>query len=247
MRPIDQVLTDLDQIIAETVADNNYLGVFTYVYRRTTAQIKDAIDDGRFADGDRLERLDVIFAQRYIDAYRQWKAKEPHTQSWAEAFQARHARITILQHLFLGMNAHINLDLGIAAAEVAPGEAIHAIKGDFMIVNDILAELTEEMQDRIGRVSPLFFLADWLGGTKDETFANFSIKKARGFAWGVATKLAFLNGPLLEEAIQVVDQKIAGLARIIIRPPGRFLPWLLGFIGRWEEKELRRVIEKLQA
>ena len=30
----------------------------------------------------------------------------------------------MLQHLLIGMNAHISLDLGIAAARTAPGEAL---------------------------------------------------------------------------------------------------------------------------
>jgi hypothetical protein len=37
----------------------------------------------------------------------------------------------VVQHVLLGMNAHINLDLGVAAAEVAPGPAIAGLRGDF--------------------------------------------------------------------------------------------------------------------
>ncbi len=246
MRPIDQVLTDLDDIIAETVADNNFLGVFAYVYRRTTAEIKKAIDEGRFENGERLERMDVVFAKRYIDAYQAWKANEPHTEAWAESFQARSEPITILQHLFLGMNAHINLDLGIATAEVAPAGEVELLKDDFMLVNTILGELTNVMQQKIGRVSPLFFIADWVGGNKDEAFADLSIEKARGFAWGVATQLEPLQGPLLDEAINLIDKQVALIARVIKRPPGRLLPWILRLVQKWETKDVNRIIQRLK-
>ena len=53
-----------------------------------------------------------------------------------------------MQHLLMGMNAHINLDLGIAASEVAGGNSIHDLKSDFMKVNDILAGLLSEIIKR---------------------------------------------------------------------------------------------------
>jgi hypothetical protein len=39
------------------------------------------------------------------------------------------------------MNAHINLDLGIAAAQVAPGPALPALHTDFLCINAILASV----------------------------------------------------------------------------------------------------------
>jgi len=53
-----------------------------------------------------MERFDVAFANRFIQAYYQWhggRLKEP----------------IILQYILLAMNAHINLDLAIAAMEVS--------------------------------------------------------------------------------------------------------------------------------
>src|SRR5690606_41399624 len=58
----------------------------------------------------------------------------------------------VLQHLLLGMNAHINLDLGIAAAETAPGTALPALKRDFDEITTLLGEMLDDVQDRIGRI-----------------------------------------------------------------------------------------------
>ena len=79
-----------------------------------------------------MEVLDVLFAKRFIDAYDLWKSGQKPTESWRLAFEvSKNPSHLVLQHLFLGINAHINLDLGIAASETMVGKDIHGIKGDF--------------------------------------------------------------------------------------------------------------------
>lgn len=88
------------------------------------------------------------------------------------------------------MTAHINLDLGIAAARTCPGEELPALKRDFDEINNILSELVDEMQDRIGTVSPWLGFLDRVGGRTDETIVDFSMGKARDAAWRFAERLA---------------------------------------------------------
>ena len=89
------------------------------MYRRVTAEVKRRIEAGEFDDGPRMERFDVLFARRYLDAWAQHERGEVPTGVWALAFAAGERwRPVVLQHLLLGMNAHINLDLGIVAAVV---------------------------------------------------------------------------------------------------------------------------------
>ena len=79
-----------------------------------------------------MEKLDVIFANRYIKAYYQYQTQQPTSKSWEAAFvEADNYWIIVLQHLLLGMNAHINLDLGIAAAQISPKDEIHSLQNDF--------------------------------------------------------------------------------------------------------------------
>ena len=115
-KTIDEVLSELDLIIDSTLVENNHLGIFAYVYRRTTAQIKQAIIERQFEDNERMERLDVAFANLYLTAYQRYTANLSCSESWKMAFDAKNDNISILQHIILGMNAHINLDLGIATA-----------------------------------------------------------------------------------------------------------------------------------
>ncbi len=135
---IDGVLQQLDAIIETARAENSALGYFAYVYRRTTAAIKQAIDAGRFVDNGRMEVFDVSFANLYLEAYEQYHCGDPCAASWQLAFAAALERKAFLQHVMLGMNAHINLDLGVAAGSLMKGKDLNDLEEDFRRVNDIL-------------------------------------------------------------------------------------------------------------
>ena len=44
------------------------MGYFATLYRKVTIQVKKGIADNFFDDGPRMERLDVILANRYTQA-----------------------------------------------------------------------------------------------------------------------------------------------------------------------------------
>lgn len=135
------------------------------------------------------------------------------------AFQtAEHWRPLILQHLFLGMNAHINFDLGIAAAEVAGATGLVAACQDFDEINDVLAELMDDVQDRIARVSPWMGLVDLAGGRNDEAVMNFSMRKARAAAWTVAESFVSIQREQQSAAERALDAHVARFANVIVRP-----------------------------
>jgi hypothetical protein len=243
---IDEVLQKLDAIIAESVENNDHLGYFAYVYRRTTAQIGQAIIERKFEDNERMEKFDVLFANKYLDAYRDYHDGLPICRSWDEAFRAKKEKLTILQHIILGMNAHINYDLGMAAAEFTAGQRIDSMKNDFMRVNDVLASLVDELQVKVGRVSKLMFLLDWIGKRTDEEVMNFSMEKARKQAWNFAVTLSVTEGQEKEATIKEVDGIIGNLGDIVKHPPGKLLPFTLKIISRFEEKNVKKIIAKLE-
>lgn len=243
---IDEVLEELDTIIEKSVQENNYLGIFAYVYRRTTAQIKTAIADKSFEDNGRMEKFDVRFANFYLTGYRNYFNGGAVSNAWKSAFDARFENLTIMQHVLLGMNAHINLDLGIAAEEMMPEGSIQDLKNDFMRVNGVLAGLVDEMQTKIARVSPLMFLLDWIGGRTDEKIVNFSMDKAREYSWQNACVLSAMNKENRAEKISEMDSFVNDLAGIIKNPGFLVLKLALKFIRIFEEKNLSRMIAKLE-
>src|SRR5204863_6652854 len=103
-------------------------------YERVTSNVRHALIAGTvFDDNPRMERLDVVFANRFIEAWEQRVGGGSPTESWAVAFTLlEDPGPLVIQHLMIGMNAHINLDLGIAAATVAPTPAqLDALQPDF--------------------------------------------------------------------------------------------------------------------
>lgn len=216
---IDEVLVSLDQILSDTTARGSRLSLFAALYRLVTARVREGIQRGRFEDGPRMDRLDTVFASRYLDAFAGHTRGGPVTKSWRVAFAASSDTSLIgLQHLLLGMNAHINLDLGIAAATVCPGPAIEGLHADFDRINDVLAELLAGVQAALGEASPMLATLDRFCGAADETFAGFAIAKARKQAWRVATVLATLPPEHHGMAIALLDQQTATLGRLITRP-----------------------------
>lgn len=86
MQNIEQVLESLNQIIEETEKENSVLGYFAVLYHRVTWKVKEGLETGYFDDPKRMEKLDVVFAERYIDAYYNYKENLPVTKSWQRAF-----------------------------------------------------------------------------------------------------------------------------------------------------------------
>jgi len=244
---IDEVLLELDKIIDQSMADNNHLGIFAYVYRRTTAQVKQAILEKQFEDNERMEIMDVAFANLYLDAYRNYHQKAGCSASWQTAFNAGTGRVTILQHIMLGMNAHINLDLGVAAATFAPGQSMDALEQDFMKVNLILKGLVNEMQDKVARVSGLMRVLDWMGKNTDELIINFSMQKAREQAWNFACYLAAQHPGEQQKDILKKDSRISAFGQLLEHPPGIWLKLAVKAVALFEEKDVKKIITRLRS
>ncbi len=222
---IADVLSQLDRVIDRSRTDGERTGYFAALYRHVTARVRDGIAAGRFEDGPRMERLDVIFASRYLDALETWRSGGAPTRSWAVAFESGLERSPIvLQHLLLGMNAHINLDLGIAAAETAPGSELASLRRDFDEISTLLAEMLDDVQERIGRVSPWMWILDRVGARKDEVIANFAIGKARRVAWRSAQGLASASESERSARIAATDRLAAVVGRAIRRPAWTLRP-----------------------
>lgn len=244
---IDQVISQLDDVIAAARREKSRAGYFAALYRKVTARVKEGIAAGRFEDGPRMEKLDVIFANRYLNAWEQFRRGGLPGQCWQYSFEtAANSQALILQHLLLSMNAHINLDLGIAAAQACPGGGHPALKRDFEEINNVLASLLEEVQREIGAVSPLFGWMDWVAGHSDEAICNFSMTKARNAAWQASVRLAALAPPQQAAEIAQLDNVLTALSRLIYHRKMNFHP--LFQIIRWAEtRDAVKVIDVLNS
>jgi hypothetical protein len=217
---IQEVIDALSEIIETANEKGAVFGYFACLYRKMTIAVQQGIANNVFEDGARMEALDVIFAQRYLDAYLQMSEDKTPSNAWNVAFEAAKSnQITVLQHLLLGINAHINLDLGIAAAQTCSGETIYSLKNDFDKINTVISTISGEVQNELAEIwFPLRFINQISNKTNDAVI-NFSIEIARNSAWKVATDLAFLSNEAQLNYINTLDNNIANLAQKIIFPP----------------------------
>jgi uncharacterized protein DUF5995 len=193
-RTIDEVITRLEGIIEHSIATSDRLGYFAALYNRVTEAVRQAIQKREFQDNERMERLDVLFANRYLAAYDAWQAGELPSRSWLKAFlAAQNPGHIVLQHLLIGMNAHINLDLGVAAARIAPGSELSTLRTDFDKINQILATETPVVEQELDEESPVFSRLTHVLPKLELKVVGFGIDDARVAAWDLATQLAPLT------------------------------------------------------
>lgn len=170
------------------------LGYFAALYKRMTEAVHAAIQAGVFDDAARMEALDVTFANRYLDTRTQYFAGELHGQSWLQSYQAATTdRYTILQHLLIGINPHIMIDLGVAAARTCPGAALAGLEQDFGKINGIILGLMPVVDAELDKLSPTTAWLDHSIGALKDQFINRGMDEGRASSWAFARKLAVLD------------------------------------------------------
>ena len=117
----------------------------------------------------------------------------PPSRSWMVAFQGcDDADLLILQQLLSGMNAHINLDLGVAAAQVSPGAQLPSAQGGFRPDQRRAGQPGRHRGsgDRGGLSAHRRSGKDRLKQTRPQ-LVNFDMTAARDAAWLTAEHLAW--------------------------------------------------------
>lgn len=199
-------------------------GYFAALYARVTERIARAIAAGEFDDGARMDRFATTFAGYYLRA--RTDAGPP--RCWRACHDvADRPDLLIVQHLVLGINAHVNHDLALAVVEVAgPGGDVQPVRRDFDAVNDVLAEAYGDILADLDRVSRWANELARLGG---EQLFNFSLRAARRQAWAAAECLAGLPDDAARERYRVeLDDLVSVVAYLATQPPlvARPLLWL---------------------
>ncbi|HTP10506.1 MAG TPA: DUF5995 family protein, partial [Anaerolineae bacterium] len=107
------VLSRMTTLVDQWEAAHDRRAIFLGCYRLMTRNMLDAIEAGRFHDGAWVARLLERFADYYFAALERFEQDESSAPVvWKLAFDAtRDEKVMTLQHLLLGVNAHINHDL----------------------------------------------------------------------------------------------------------------------------------------
>ena len=218
------------------------------IYERVTSNVRRALVAGDvFRDNPRMERLDVVFADRFLAAWDAYRGGREPTASWRVAFSIlEDPGPLVVQHLMLGMNAHINLDLGIAAATVAPTpQELQSLKPDFMTINDILGRLLGVVELELGQICPRFKRAQRLtffAPNLEERLFGFGMGAARDLAWLFAEQLVAAGEGNREHLIAKRDAETAIVGRTLY-PLHGFAAHVARWIHASECKDIRTNIQ----
>jgi hypothetical protein len=152
----------------------------------------------------------------------------------------------VLQHLLLGVSAHINLDLGIATVETVREKNIElsVIHKDFDAINAIIGSLTYELIHEINRVSPLLSLIGLHSANTESLLVQFSVTNARDGAWCFAEDLGCRTGDGYDSCITARDKDIAKLAGALIHSRG-FIRLTIWIVHLFEWKSSVKIIRVL--
>ncbi|MDX1811597.1 MAG: DUF5995 family protein [Gammaproteobacteria bacterium] len=148
-------------------------------------------------------------------------------------------------HLMLGMNAHINLDLGIAAAQTVPPAELPELKNDFDKINNVLSSLVDEVQNELAQIWPLFRFIDKYAGRIDEKLADIGMQVARNQAWSLAEEYARCDAEQQTALIEKRDCEVFLMGKLAAKPNLQ-LRLLLFLIRLGEGQNVAKIIKALE-
>lgn len=187
---------------------------FNRMYLQVTELVRARLSDGYFADPQLMERLDVVFAQLYLDTVTADRRGQLLPQCWEPLFESRSVPLAPVQFAVAGMNAHINHDLAVAVVtaceQLGRDPRSRRVREDYDRVNALLAQVHEEVRRSFVRslpeveseLSPLLTL-----------MGSWSVTRARDAAWVNAEVLWTLRDvPELREEFRVNLCRTVGMA-----------------------------------
>ena len=222
------VIARMTALVDQWEAAHDRRAIFLGCYRLMTRNMLDAIDAGRFHDGAWVSRLLDRFADYYFAALDRFEQDGPNTPPvWKLAFDAtRDEDVTTLQHLLLGVNAHINFDLVFSLYDLLQAEWAEATPeqrerrhADHELVNRVIGETVDAVQDQvIDRHSPWFELVDKILGPVDEWMTSRLISHWREEVWENAVHYLELAVPEEQAALrQRIEQQAMRLGSDMLK------------------------------
>ena len=188
--------------------------IFLHCYLLMTHNMLAAIEQKEFHDPAWVDRLLHIFAGYYftaLDAFDQDPAAA--SPVWQLAFQAaQHHGTLALQHLLLGVNAHINYDLIMALVDILGPEWTSLTEdqrtlryADHCQVNHVISRTVDAVEKEvIDPEMPVMRLVDTLVGHHlEDAMVSDLLAHWREIVWHHATRL--LDSQDAEEREKIVE------------------------------------------
>ena len=222
---INEVIARLEAI-EKALPPRDGVASFDHLYLRVTRIVDVRIREGTFFVDDRfLEHLDVVFANRFLEAVHFWDHDRPRTsRSWTALAERRHdPRVARIQFALAGVNAHVNFDLALAVVETCKDLGVDLGDGsqrhDFDRVNDIFREVEESAREELA--GDLGHFDETVVEDVVNAVGHFSVVKARDAAWtnaNVLWELRRLPGFATVQFVATLDRLTGFAGRGLVLP-----------------------------
>lgn len=245
---IDDCILKMQDIVDWSIDKQSHIGYFAILYQTVTKKINQEIKLARFENNDQIAVMVTNFANRYLVAIDEYFENDSTiSKSWDTSFNLKEPKnYCILQHLMLGMNAHIIFDLAISSAAIAPNEEIFKFKEDFFKINEILIDMIDEIQEMITKVFWVMKPLDFIFGRLDEKIAASIIVLARNKAWDLARLLALSNDDLKTTLIEEMETEANFISEQILFPKGS-LKVFLRFLTVFESNDIPKNLKRMKS
>ncbi len=201
--------------------------IFLHCYLLMTLNMLAAIERQEFHDPAWVDRLLHIFSGYYftaLDAFDQ----DPATASpvWQLAFEeARHPHTLALQHLLLGVNAHINYDLIMALVDILEPEWAGLTEdqraqryADHCHVNHVISRTVDAVEEEvIDPEMPVMRLIDTIVGRRlEDAMVSDLLGHWRDVVWHNAMRLLDLrDAEEREKLVSHYEREVLEIGEVI--------------------------------
>jgi hypothetical protein len=243
---LQESIANFDAIVAWAINAPSGIGYFATIYKRATIAVSNAIDTGKFQHPEVMTRFTLTFSQRYFDALNAHFHPNDYTgptHVWQWAFDGvDYAEPIIFQHLLTAVDAHVNIDLGITAAQVGAG-AMDDLHHDFNMINAILGSQVQGVFDALAEVSPrTHTIRNLLPGDEVDEI-NALLIVFRDLAWKFANVLADSPDDF-QELVDLQDSRACLLSSCYLHPPDQIRS-VVDWIADKESRDVARNVRVL--
>ena len=223
---VDDVIKQLTEFENLCLSGNDLRGVFATAYLHITKSIQEGFSKNIFRDKEWVQSYLIRFGNLYREALADYENGQEKLvpKSWKFSFDlAAQKEGLIIQHLLLGINAHINHDLAIALFDVKIDPDRDDKYADHTKINEILEQATDTLKKEVSvKYAPILKRLDRKTGYVSDEITSFSIPKAREHAWSFAIALTRAANQTEQRFLRkALDDQAAVLARLIMASPTR--------------------------
>ncbi|GEM_PF-861229 len=236
---VEEVIAGLEQLEAAFLTRRDRRGVFVTAYSIISRKIHSRFGTGGFRDDAWVRTYLIAFGNLYRQALADYEGGQRGRvpRCWQQAFDTSVAGLAlVMQDLLLGINAHINRDLGFALNEAGIADRRDDRYADHTKINEILREATEEVQDRIAAMYAAGLgRLDQLLGQLDEEITAYNFELARENAWMAGLALANARSDAERALVgHAMDEQALRAGRLLLFANER-VPWLIRILRRIED------------